>query len=157
MDVYLVSYSSNRPSRLVKEIAHMVDGAGGIRVHTHIPVHSSDRTCAEDYDSKVAFTHHPTTGKVFKLGPEPVYIDDQYTAVYFSYPHDFYAVFHKDLTHSAWNVVKHLLPTPEAVYNPSVSHIPRGRSRRPPANALWVNTAAKPALFDNEDVFVPAA
>lgn len=152
MDVYIVSVTNDTVHPLVRDIMYMMDGVAGMRVHTHLPVHLGDRETVDDYQTQIAFAHRPTCDKVYKLGDLPVYIDDRYTTVYFGHPLELYVVINRDCTSNAWNILRHLLPSPTQIYNGKVVEIPSGSAMR--YNTLWVDTLAKPALFDNRDVLL---
>ena len=156
MDVYIVSFVTKNPCRLVEEICHMMDGVAGMKVHTHLPTYRDDRYVTEDYDTKIAFAFLPATGRGFKLENLPVYIDDRYTCIYFSHPYELYVIIQKNCWRNVWNILRHLMPAPETVFNGTVVNKPY----LPPSRVVgigedvWVDTAGKPALFDNEDVLV---
>ena len=144
MDVYLVSFSSSHPPRIVREIAHMVDGTAGMRVFTNLFMHSTNRRTPKDYDSMVAFSFDAP--RTYKLDGLPVYIDDRYMTVYYS-KYALYAVVKRDLSNNAWNIVRTLLPAPDVVMNAF------GREHRTiPRGMMYVDTEQKPALFDRQDV-----
>lgn len=149
MDLRIVSFFSAEPPSFARDVAHASDGLRGISVLTYLTIHDEDRKCPADYDTKIAFSHQPKSGRVYKLGDLPVYIDDKYTSLYFSCPYDLFIIFRKDLTNNAWNLVKHLAPLPEVVYNPQVSP-----ERTVVGDVTYVSTAFKPAVFDRNDILV---
>lgn len=141
---------------IVDEILHMIDGVAGMRVHTNVTVHTDDRASVDAYETKIVFASRPTYDGVYKLGDLPVYVDDGYTSVYFGNPLDLYFMFKKDTRVNAWNVMRHLLPSPTAIYNGQVVDVPTVYTNRGACGAsdLFVDTTAKPAVFDELDVLV---
>lgn len=149
MAVYLVSFNSPKPPDVAREIAHMV-GQPGVRVYTSISIHSRNRGKADDYDTMVAFSF--SAPHTFRLHNLPVYVDDRHTSVYYA-KDDLYAIFKSDLGDNAWNIVRHLLPAPDKVLN-SKSGGGYGclRSSTRIKGVTFVDTAAKPSVFDEQDV-----
>lgn len=146
MDIYLVSFNSSKPLPVVREIAHMVDGSAGMRVFTNLAVYSTNRTTVKDYENMIAFSFPAV--RSYKLKDLPIYIDDNYTTVYYA-KHDLYAVFKRDLSHNVWNLVRPLLPSPDAIMNcPLSNHDVYHKG------VMYVDTSAKPAIFDVYDVCI---
>lgn len=149
MELYLVSFNTPNPPKLAQRISHVVDNLCNLRVYTRITLQTGDRSRVADYDTKIAFCTPPKTNRVYGLKEVPVYIDDRYTTLYFSHPHNMYAIFLKDLTDNVWNVVRPLMPTPEVFYNPAVttSLTASGLARQ-----VYVDTARKRAVFDKKEL-----
>lgn len=140
------------PCGLITEIRNTLDGLGGIRIHTTVQVHATDRVSPEDYEKKILFSRKPATGKCFELGDTSMFVCDGYSAARFLHKNtEFYALFKADLTDNAWNIVKHLLPPPEEVYNCSqgVHCAPATKVH----STLFVDTSCKRALLDKVDFF----
>ena len=153
MEVYFVSFHSNKIHGIVEDIKTLFDGVGRISIKTCLDLHTQDRQTPEDYKIKVAFSIVPKTKNVYQLGELPVYIDDSYTSMYFTYPLDFFCIVKKNLlVPNAFNAIKSLLPKPEKVFNPrtigfSESELKKGVGK------VYVDTADKEPMFDDSDLF----
>lgn len=141
--LYIVSFFSESTPAVVREIAHMADKTL-FDIKTSISVHTRERQTADDYESMVAFSF--PAARTYRLSELPVYIDDDFTTVRFS---NAFVIFKKDITDSPWNLLRTLMPLPDAVYN--------GYTRSSAGNLtttgmIFVNISCKPAVFDADDV-----
>ena len=148
MHVYLVSFDSPDPPNAATEIAHMVGHPGGMKVLTSIKLHSRNRCVADDYNMMVAFSF--SAPNTFRLHNLPVYVDDRHTSVFYA-KYNMYAIFKSDLSDNAWNIVRHLLPAPDRVFN---GRVIRYSCQSMPKGMTFVDTKSKPSVFDEQDVYL---
>lgn len=85
---------------------------------------------------------------MYKLPGLSVFIDNQYTVVYWGGGLDLYALF-KIKSPGAWTVAKHLLPLPDKVFNADIRRVSAQRN----PTVTHISSEDSQALFDKTDIF----
>ncbi len=148
--LYLVQFNPNdQGATLIGLVKGILHGVGGIKVYDALPVYEGERNALSDYDTKVAFKSAPRLTKgVFKLPSPPIFIDNQYTVVYWGGSLDLYALFKKS-SPGAWTVARQILPLPDKVHN---GHLVKVSALRNPT-VSYVDSSKQAPLFDEIDFF----
>ena len=151
--MYLVQFCSQHvghAGRRIKErLVSMMDGIqDSIRICTKVKVYEDERLRVTDYDRKVVFSRRPQHTKgVYRLAEVPLYIDSRYTTIYWGGDYQLYAIFPRAGC-CAWSIARHLLPVPDRLYNTTTRHVSPSIVQK----TFFVDSSAKPALFDHEDL-----